>query len=155
MFNELQKPLEQAQAEEIIRIAETQAPDEATAGRLRKLCTGEFDQATYDCGRAALYVFGFIENPSDAIPSWKETSKRLTQLEKPELWALAIYQEQILNHTGIIVGIEPDILVFSKHGVGGSPQVELEQSVMEIYPDPLYFRVTGRGNAEAVPTIAQ
>lgn len=153
-FFDLQKPLESSQAEEVIKTAEYLAPDERTAGRLNRLCTGEFDQDAYDCGRAALYVFGFIENPSDAIPPWKETSKRLTQIEKPELWALAIYQEQILNHTGIIIGTEPEVLVFSKHGVGGQPQVETERGIMEIYPEPLYFRVAGRDGSEAVPTIA-
>jgi len=70
--------------------------------RFSRVVTGEFDPKGYDCGRTALYIFGFIEAPESPIPSWNQVSLNLEPITEPEDWCLAIYQEQIFNHIGIV-----------------------------------------------------
>lgn len=137
-------PIESPQfdTESIIQQALESAPTKEAGERLKKLLEGEFDTNSYDCARTALYVFGFIDNPSDEIPFWVETEKRLTELEKPEPWAIARYQEQIFSHTTVVLATEPIIILLSKHGRYHEPTIETQDEVMEYYPEkPLYFRV--------------
>ena len=115
-------------------------PTEEVKERFLNVLNGDFDSAGFDCGRTALYMHGFIDKPYDDIPPWGKIMERLQPIDSPKPWCLAIYTEQVFNHTGIILSTEPNI-VFSKHGVGGIPKYEPEEDIMEDYPDAQYFRV--------------